>query len=90
VEISIELKNKLKTALILEQEVYRVIEYCEKSGNKLFDPDTGCFTGHLQIGMITYWAEYKNTGDRFVLRNVYAHRMRILGEDRPHRSENPI
>ncbi|MDD4644369.1 MAG: FAD-dependent oxidoreductase [Bacteroidales bacterium] len=76
--ISSELKEKLNKALILETDVYRVIESCEQTGMKLFNLETGSFSGHLQIGNTTYWVEYRiNLDSGYELLNAYCHRMKI-------------
>jgi hypothetical protein len=76
--ISRELKEKLNKEFILETDIYTVIEHCEQSGLKLFDPETGTFSGYLQIGNMTYWVEYFVKQDNgFELKNAYCHRMKI-------------
>lgn len=73
-----ELASKMDRLLILEEEVQETIRHCEETRLKLLDPETGIYTGHLQIGIITYWVAYTAEADSFVLRNVYAHRMSII------------
>ncbi|MGD0340964.1 MAG: pyridine nucleotide-disulfide oxidoreductase/dicluster-binding protein, partial [Bacteroidales bacterium] len=76
--ISGELKKKLNKELILETDIYTVIKNCEQSGKKLFDPDAGTFSGHMQIGKMTYWVEYRVRKDSgYELINAYSHRMKI-------------
>ena len=68
---------KMDRALILEEEVKAVIKHCESTGNKLYDPKSELYTGHLKIGYITYWVSYSLEGDAVRLANVYSHRMTI-------------
>jgi hypothetical protein len=76
--VSPGLKEKLDRSMILESDILSVIESCEQTGNKLLDPVKGTFTGHLQIGNMTFWAEYRVMDDgRFELINCYSHRMKI-------------
>ncbi|MDD4603331.1 MAG: FAD-dependent oxidoreductase [Bacteroidales bacterium] len=76
--ISQELKKKLNKELIIESDIYTVIENCEQSGRKLFDPEAGTFSGHIQIGNMTYWVEYRVKQDFGIeLINAYGHRMKI-------------
>jgi hypothetical protein len=76
--ISQELKEKLNSKYILEADIYTVIDTCEQSGNKLFNPNSETFTGYLQIGKMTYWVEYRARQEReFELVNAYCHRMKI-------------
>ena len=57
--ISKELKEKLNKELMLENDIYDVIKNCEQSGTKVYDPEAGTFSGHMQIGKMTYWVEYR-------------------------------
>ncbi|ATW27896.1 pyridine nucleotide-disulfide oxidoreductase/dicluster-binding protein [Candidatus Formimonas warabiya] len=77
VQIPPLLREKLHRELILETDIAAVIAYAESSGRKVLDPESGHFTGHLQIGQITYWAEYLPAGNGFELINAYSHRMSI-------------
>jgi len=76
--VSPGLKEKLDRDLILETDLMTVISHCESTGSKLFDPEKGTFTGHLQVGNMTFWVEYRATGNNeFELVNSYSHRMKI-------------
>ena len=75
-----EVLEKLRSQLILEDEVIRTIESCEPTGNCFFDQDQNLFIGSLQIGIITYWVEYEKDNGQFLLKNAYSHRMQILGD----------
>lgn len=74
------LAEKLDKNLILEDDLRATIRHCEESGEKLLNPDTGCFTGHRRLGTVTYWVEYRPAGDSFEVINTYSHRMQIEGE----------
>jgi hypothetical protein len=63
--------------MILETDIESVIEHCEASGRKILNPDTDHFIGHLQVGNMTYWAEYAPVEYGFELFNAYSHRMSI-------------
>ncbi|ATW24802.1 pyridine nucleotide-disulfide oxidoreductase/dicluster-binding protein [Candidatus Formimonas warabiya] len=75
--IAPQLKEKLNREMILETDLEAVIAYCESSGRKVFNPESGHFTGHLRIGHLTYWVEYRPTDHGFELINGYSHRMSI-------------
>ncbi|MEI7594982.1 MAG: pyridine nucleotide-disulfide oxidoreductase/dicluster-binding protein [Bacteroidota bacterium] len=78
VVISTELKEKLHKKYILETDIFSVIEYCEQTKNKIFDPNKKVFTGYLQICKTTYWVEYRSLQENvFELTNAYCHRMKI-------------
>jgi hypothetical protein len=78
-------KADLDRKRILESEVQAVVTHCETTGKKILDPDTGLFTGHLKIGHMTFWAEYRlyDSGTEpktYELVNGYGHRMEIVEE----------
>ncbi len=75
--IAPQLRQKLNNEMILETDIKTVIEHCESSGKKVLDPESGFFAGHLQIGNMTYWAEYFPVDEGFDLVNAYSHRMSI-------------
>lgn len=75
--ISAQLKQKLNDEMILENEIEAVIKHCESSGRKIFHPGSGHYSGHLQIGPVTYWVEYALTSDGIDLIHAYSHRMSI-------------
>jgi hypothetical protein len=75
--ISPQVRQKLSDEKILEKDVEAVIEHCESRGRKVLHPESGHFMGHLQIGNMTYWAEYAPAEDGFELFNAYSHRMSI-------------
>ena len=74
--LSEEMAEKLNRDLILLEDVEAVILHCEASGEKAMD-ESGLFFGHLQIGHMTFWAEYRVTEDGFLLENAYCHRMSL-------------
>jgi Fe-S oxidoreductase len=79
--IAPELKRKLDQDRLLETDLAAVVEHCERTGQKLVDPATGSFTGHLLVGHSTCWVEYRpRSGGGFELLNAYAHRMSLDGE----------
>lgn len=79
VSLSPELSEKLNEERILEEDVIAVIDFCERTGRKVSLPETGAFSGYLEIGYLTYWVEYKATDlkDTFELVNAYTHRIKI-------------
>ncbi|MBN1629697.1 MAG: (Fe-S)-binding protein, partial [Thermoleophilia bacterium] len=78
VTIPDELLQRMYDERILEDVVYRTIDYCEATGNAVYDPDRDLFIGHLRIGAVTYWVEYARSGAGYVLSSVFSHRMEIV------------
>jgi hypothetical protein len=89
VRISGDLAEKLSKNRILEEDVIEVLDFCERTGRRVFHPEQGTYSGYREIGYTTYWVEYraleqgfsnaeKNTaGGTYELVNAYAHRMKI-------------
>ena len=75
-----ELLLKMNRKLILEEEVARTIDFCERSGIRLYDRGKDCYYGHLQIGLSTIWATWRGAEGGYTLLNVYSHRIKILEE----------
>ncbi len=78
VSISDELLSRMYDERILEDDVYKTIEYCEATGNAAYDPGRDLHIGHLRIGTITYWVEYRKSAEGYAVTNVYSHRMEIV------------
>mgnify|MGYP000859070119 CR=1 FL=1 len=69
---------KMYDELILEDDVYRTIDYCESTGDVVYDASHDLYIGHLRSGVVTYWVEYAKSDQGLVLRNVFFHRMEIV------------
>jgi hypothetical protein len=71
------LADKMDRALILEEDAHRTILYCENTGVKLLDNDTGELVGHLREGALTYWVRYRRENGSFRLSTIYSHRVKL-------------
>ena len=78
--ISAEVQERLEQRLILAEDIQRVIEFAEKSGRKLRNPQTGHWLAHYKPNAVTYWVEYAAQDEAFVIYNAYSHRM-VIAED---------
>ena len=63
---------------ILEDDVYRTIQYCEATGDAVYDRTRDLYIGHLRVGIITYWVEYAKSDHGYALEKVFSHRMEIV------------
>ncbi|HUW66130.1 MAG TPA: 4Fe-4S dicluster domain-containing protein [Spirochaetia bacterium] len=77
-EISGEIKTVMENRLILVEDVQKVIEYAERTGNKLVNQDR--FLAYFKPVSVTYWVEYAPAEEGFRVYNAYSHRMEIAGE----------
>lgn len=78
IRLTAEVEEKMNRDYILFEEVYQVIDYAEKTGDQLFNNRTKLTIAHLQIGIITFWVEYKKVDQIFLVYNAYSHRMQIV------------
>ena len=75
------LSLKMRKSMITAEDIHRVVDHCESTGQKLLDADTGRLIGHMKKGPVTYWAVYTADGEgRFTLVDAYSHRMAIKKE----------
>lgn len=75
--ISEEIYDKMERLHISEEDVYDVVEHCEQDNETVLDTETGILTGHLRIGIITYWVQYRKAASGIEVVNVYCHRVRV-------------
>lgn len=71
-----ELKEKLNRNLILIEDLEAVIAHCEANDAKILHAN-GSYSGHLVIGQMTFWVQYHQQDDGYLLENAYCHRMQI-------------
>lgn len=64
---------------ILKDDIRKVINHAEKTGNKLRHKETGNYLAYCQPENVTFWVEYSLAGDMFCVHNAYCHRMKIVG-----------
>ncbi|MDR2355496.1 MAG: NAD(P)-binding protein [Clostridiales Family XIII bacterium] len=67
---------------ILEEEVRAVVAFCERTGRRVRNADSGAYSGYKKIGHMSYWVEYRlrEEGAGPELLRAYAHRMEIALE----------
>ena len=80
--ITPELLDKMNRAYLLREDAEFVVETCERTGQTLTNPERGTHIGHALVGRMTVWVEYRNLENCRELVNIYAHRMRILEENK--------
>ncbi len=77
VTIPADVLRVMEERRILIDDVTRVIEHAETSGEKLKDPASGYYIAYFQPVNVTYWVEYLPQADGFVVKNAYCHRLVI-------------
>ena len=72
-------RQRIDERRILEDDIRRVIDHGERSGQRLRNNETGAFRASLQPEHVTFWVDYSPEGDGFRVLNAFCHRMQILG-----------
>lgn len=80
--ISEELRERLEGRLILDEDIRAVIGQAERTGAKLLNQQTGHWLAYHKPTSVTYWVEYSQDGEAFVVHNAYSHRMEIVEDTR--------
>ncbi len=75
--ISQQLVDKMDTLMLLRSQVEQVVEYCESTGEKVYDPEKNLYYGHRKFGTVTIWAGYRLTETGPELASVYSHRVEV-------------
>jgi glutamate synthase (NADPH) small chain len=78
-EISPEVAEQMDRRRILVEDLQKVIQYAETSGERFSHPSSGRYKAAYAPYKVTFWVEYIPTGDRYVVHNAYAHRMEVIG-----------
>ncbi len=79
-DVSPEVRALLERRMILLEDVRKVIEHAERTGDRLEDPQTGRRLASHRPVEVTYWVEYSAAqgGAGFVVHNAYSHRMQVV------------
>jgi hypothetical protein len=79
ISVSDAVLKTMEERFILMEDIESVVLHAEDTGEKMLDEDGGCFIASHRPAAVTYWVAYEASGDEFVIRNVYSHRMEIVG-----------
>lgn len=75
--ISDKVKKELENRQIRVENIRRVIDYAEKTGDHLINRETGHKLARNRELNVTFWVEYSVQDDGYVIHNAYSHRMEI-------------
>jgi hypothetical protein len=65
---------------ILDDDLKRVIDHAERTGEKLYQPGTSRFLSKLRVKEAYFYVEYEPVADGYRVHTAYSHRF-LLGED---------
>jgi hypothetical protein len=76
-EISDDVRHMLEERHILDEDLIQVIQNAEKTGEKLYEPETGRFLSKLHIKNVYFYAEYSIAESKYRIHAAYSHRFSI-------------
>jgi hypothetical protein len=80
IEITEGLRNAMEAIHILEDDMRRVIDNAEKTGQKLYENGSNRFLAKLRINEVYFYAEYSPIEGGFRLHEAYSHRFLLQEE----------
>ena len=79
-EISDEIHSYMEVRHILEDDLKRVIDHAEKTGEKLYEPDSSILLSKLRMNAVYFYAEYSPCAGGYKIYGAYSHRFLIKGD----------
>ncbi|HMK65281.1 MAG TPA: (Fe-S)-binding protein, partial [Thermodesulfobacteriota bacterium] len=67
----------LEERRILDEDLQRVIQHAEESGEKFYNASTERFKAAFRPYKAMFWVEYRPSEDGFIVFNAYLHRMEL-------------
>ena len=80
-KISDEIKSFMQVRHILDDDIKRVIDYAERTGEKLYQQGKEVFLAKLRVKEVYFYVEYSPIEDGFRIHTAYSHRF-LIEEDR--------
>lgn len=74
-----EVLRRIDERRILEDDLKRVIDHAERTGQRLRNNRTGQYRAFHQPENVTFWVDYTPEAEGFAVHNAYCHRMIIVG-----------
>jgi hypothetical protein len=73
-----DLRARMDADRILEDEALGAVEFCQRSGRRVYNAKRDSFSGYRKIGHMSLWVEYRPRGEGEIeLLSAYTHRMEI-------------
>ncbi len=79
-QLSSEMRDLLEARLILVEDLQKVIEHAEASGEFFFNKNNGHSIASFRPNLITYWVEYEKQENSYTVFDAYSHRMVVGGD----------
>jgi hypothetical protein len=81
-DISENMRDIMEAVHILEEDLRRVIDHAEKTGEKLYQPGNDILLSKLRVNEVYFYAEYSPVEGGFRIHDVYSHRF-LIEEGQP-------
>jgi hypothetical protein len=78
-EMTSDVKDLMEARHILDDDIKRVIDHAEKTGDKLYRPDSDRFLSKLLVQKVYFYVEYSPAEGGYQIHTAYSHRF-ILEE----------
>lgn len=79
-EIPALMQSYMEVRHILEDDVKRVIDHAEKTGEKLYQPDSSVLLSKLRVKEVYFYVEYAPCDGGYKIYGAYSHRFLIEGD----------
>jgi hypothetical protein len=79
-EIADDVQSYLETRHILDDDIKRVIDHAEKTGEKLYRPGSDRFLSKLRVRQAYFYVEYSPTEKEYRIHTAYTHRFLLAGD----------
>ncbi|HWP80001.1 MAG TPA: 4Fe-4S dicluster domain-containing protein [Candidatus Acidoferrum sp.] len=76
-EITPQARALMDDRMILDADVIRVIKDYRKTGEAVFDGETGLLTARSRVGNVTFWAVFEERDGGYLVHRAYSHRMTV-------------
>ena len=81
-EIPDAVQTIMERRMIRPEDILQVLLFAERTGNKLKGTVSKHLLAYCKLSGVTFWVEYSQKGDQYLIHNAYSHRMEILEETR--------
>jgi hypothetical protein len=75
--ISPQVAAALESRRILVEDLQRVIQHAESSGDQFCNNESGHLVTSFKPQNVTFWVEYSRSPEGFIIHKAYCHRMEV-------------
>ena len=79
-EMADDVRELMEARHLLEDDLKRVIEHAEKTGEKLYQPGSDRFLSKLRVEEVYFYVEYSPLEGGYRIHTAYSHRFLLAGE----------